>query len=384
MPVRKTMGPTGPITDETEKSKALATALANIEKAYGKGAVIKMGEKPARDVPVISTGLLSVDMVLGVGGIPKGRIIEIYGPEASGKTTIALQVVAQVQRMNGIAGYIDAEHALDPVYAKKLGVNIEELYVSQPDDGEQALDICESMVRSAAIDVVVVDSVAALVPKAEIDGDMGQSHMGLQARLMSQALRKLAGVTNKNDCTVIFINQLRDKIGGFAGPGETTSGGRALKFYASVRIDIRRIGSIKIGTAIVGSRTRIKIAKNKLAPPFKSCEMDIMYGQGISREGDILDLAIELRIVHKGGAWFSYNETRLGQGRENAKLFLTANPHICREIENKVREKNDMPRLEEIAPPEDGFNVEVEAQPLDSIVDDFSAMDFDSGADMEE
>ena len=369
--------PSGPIKDDSEKNRALQTALANIEKMHGKGAVIKMGDKPVRDVPVISTGLLSVDMILGIGGIPKGRIIEVYGPEASGKTTIALQIVAQVQKMGGIASYIDAEHALDPVYAKKLGVNIEELYVSQPDDGEQALDICESMVRSAAIDVVVIDSVAALVPKAEIDGDMGQSHMGLQARLMSQALRKLAGVTNKNDCAVIFINQLRDKIGGFAGPSETTSGGRALKFYASVRIDIRKIGLIKVGNAVTGSRTKIKIAKNKMAPPFKSCEMDIMYGQGISREGDILDLAIDLRYVHKGGAWFSYEETRLGQGRENAKAFLIANPHICREIENKIRVKYELPSLDEIAPPEDGFNVVVDELPLESVVDEAVNMEFE-------
>ena len=364
--------PVGHVGDESERAKALATALASIEKAHGKGAVIKMGEKPPRDVPVVSTGLLSVDLILGIGGIPKGRIIEVYGPESSGKTTIALQIVAQVQKAGGIGGYIDAEHALDPIYAKKLGINIDELYVSQPDNGEQALDICESMVRSGAIDIVVVDSVAALVPKAEIEGEMGQSHMGVQARLMSQALRKLAGFINKNDCAVIFINQLRDKIGGYGG-GETTSGGRALKFYASVRIDVRKADLIKVGTAVTGSRVKIKIAKNKLAPPFKTCEMDIMYGLGISREGDILDLGVEEKIVHKGGAWFSYDDTRLGQGRENAKNFLVANPHICREIENKVRANNDMPLLEEIEPPKDGIN-EVEELPLETIVEaDFSA-----------
>lgn len=338
---------------QEEKLAALDTTIGNIEKAYGKGAVMKLGEKPSMDIPAISTGLISLDLCLGIGGIPKGRIIEIYGPESSGKTTVALQIVSQVQAAGGIASFIDAEHALDPVYAKLLGVNIDELYVSQPDDGEQALEICEAMVRSGAIDIVVVDSVAALVPKSEIEGEMGQSHMGLQARLMSQALRKLTGFVNKTNCTVIFINQLRDKIGVMFGPSETTTGGRALKFYASIRIDIRKGDFIKTGTELIGTRTKIKIAKNKVAPPFKTCELDIIYGEGISRIGDILDLAVEEKIVKKGGAWFSYNDLRLGQGRENAKSYLMNNPHLTREIENLIRKNHDMPILDEIAAPEE-------------------------------
>ncbi|MDR1689798.1 MAG: recombinase RecA [Clostridiales bacterium] len=345
---KKVNAPIEGYNSQEEKLKALSTAIGNIEKAYGKGSVMKLGEKPKMDIPVISTGLLSLDINLGVGGVPKGRIVEIYGPEASGKTTLALQIVAQAQHKGGIAGYIDAEHALDPVYAKNLGVNIDELYISQPDDGEQALDICDAMVRSGAVDIIIVDSVAALVPKSEIEGEMGQSHMGVQARLMSQALRKLAGFINKYNCVVIFINQLREKIGNSYGPTETTTGGRALKFYASVRIDIRKSEYIKSGTEIVGSRTKIKVSKNKVAPPFKECIVDIMYGQGISRLGDLLDLAINNGIAAKGGAWFSYGETRLGQGRDNAKKFLLEHPEMTLEIENKVREIYQMPQITEV------------------------------------
>lgn len=327
-----------------DKQKALDSALSYIEKQFGKGAVMKLGDSTAKmNVETVPTGALSLDIALGVGGIPKGRIIEIYGPEASGKTTVALHMVAEVQKRGGIAGYIDAEHAMDPAYAKALGVDIDNLYISQPDDGEQALDIAETMVRSGAIDIVIVDSVAALVPRAEIEGEMGDSHMGLQARLMSQALRKLTAITNKSKCTVIFINQLREKIGVVFGNPETTTGGRALKFYASIRIDIRKADQIKAGTNIVGNRTKVKIAKNKVAPPFKTAEFDIIYGQGISREGDVLDLATELDIVNKSGAWFSYNETRIGQGRENTKQFLREHPDICLEIENKVREHYGLP-----------------------------------------
>ena len=334
-----------PIVSNDEKKRALETTLASIEKSYGKGAVMRLGESiKDQNVPVIPTGALSLDIALGVGGIPKGRIIEMYGPESSGKTTVALHVVAEVQKMGGIAGFVDAEHALDPVYAKKLGVNIDELYISQPDDGEQALEITEAMVRSCAIDIVIVDSVAALTPRAEIEGEMGDSHMGLQARLMSQALRKLTGVASKTNCTVIFINQLRDKIGiTFGGNNETTTGGRALKFYASVRIDIRRIETLKVGTDFVGNRTRVKIAKNKVAPPFKTGEFDIMYGEGISREGDILDLAANMDIVVKSGAWYSYNGEKLGQGKENAKLLLKEKPHLLQEIESLVRKHYNLP-----------------------------------------
>jgi recombination protein RecA len=321
-----------------DRQKALDAALSHIEKQFGKGAVMKLGDDSERmNVEVTPTGSLSLDIALGVGGIPKGRIIEIFGPESSGKTTVALHMVAEVQKSGGIAGYIDAEHAMDPVYAKALGVDIDNLYISQPDDGEQALDIAETMVRSGAIDLVIVDSVAALVPRAEIEGEMGDSHVGLQARLMSQALRKLAGIVNRSKCTVLFINQLREKIGVSFGNPETTTGGRALKFYASVRIDIRKGEPIKQGTEIIGARTKLKIAKNKVAPPFKTAEFDIMYGQGISKEADILDLAAEVDIVNKSGAWYSYKETRIGQGRENAKTFLKEHPEMCLEIENLVR-----------------------------------------------
>ncbi len=342
------------VAPDDNKNVALKTALAQIEKEFGKGSVMKLGEASAnRNIEAIPTGSLGVDLALGIGGVPKGRIIEIFGPESSGKTTLALHVVAEVQKAGGIAGYIDAEHALDPAYAEIIGVDINELYISQPDDGEQALEIAEAMVRSGAIEVIVVDSVAALVPRAEIEGEMGDSHVGLQARLMSQALRKITGIAHKTNCTIIFINQLREKIGISYGSPETTTGGRALKFYSSVRIDIRRAESIKSGTDILGSRTRIKVAKNKMAPPFKTCEFDIMYGEGISREGDILDLAVNLDIVNKSGSWYSYNEDRLGQGRENAKKFFKENPHLCREIENKVREHNELPTLPEIKAPKD-------------------------------
>ena len=327
-----------------DKGKALEAALAYIEKQFGKGAVMKLGDSSAKmSVEVIPTGSLSLDIALGVGGIPKGRIIEVYGPESSGKTTIALHMVAEVQKQGGIAGYIDAEHAMDPVYAKALGVDIDNLYISQPDDGEQALEIAETMVRSGAMDIVIVDSVAALVPRAEIQGEMGDSHMGLQARLMSQALRKLTGITNKSKCSVIFINQLREKIGLTFGNPETTTGGRALKFYASVRIDIRKADALKQGDAVVGNRTKVKIAKNKVAPPFKTAEFDIMYGQGVSKEGDILDLAVEIDVVNKSGAWYSYKETRIGQGRENAKIYLKEHPEQCREIEMEVRKYYNLP-----------------------------------------
>ena len=330
-----------------DRQKALDAALSQIEKQFGKGAVMKLGDDSAKmNVGVVPSGSLSLDIALGVGGVPKGRIIEIYGPESSGKTTVALHIVAEVQKSGGIAGYIDAEHAMDPTYAKAVGVDIDNLYISQPDDGEQALEIAETMVRSGAIDIVIVDSVAALVPRAEIEGEMGDSHMGLQARLMSQALRKLTGITNKSNCTVIFINQLREKIGVTFGNPETTTGGRALKFYSSVRIDIRKSDVLKQGTELVGNRVKVKIAKNKVAPPFKTAEFDIVYGQGISKEGDILDLAADVDIVNKSGAWYAYEETRIGQGRENAKIFLKEHPEMCREIENKVRAHYDLPTLD--------------------------------------
>jgi len=327
-----------------DRGKALETALAEIEKNFGKGAVMRLGETRTDDIPIIPTGSLGVDAALGVGGIPRGRIIEVFGPESSGKTTLALHIVAEVQKLGGIAGYIDAEHAMDPVYAKKLGVNIDDLYISQPDDGEQALDITESMVRSGAIDLVVVDSVAALVPRAEIEGVMGDSHMGLQARLMSQALRKLTAITNKTFTTIIFINQLRANIGGQGyGPAETTTGGRALKFYASVRIDIRKVATISSGDDKIGSSTKVKIAKNKVAPPFKTCLFDIMYGQGISKESELIDTGEELKLVKKSGAWFSYGDIRLGQGRENAKLYLKENPEISAELEKAIRTHYNLP-----------------------------------------
>ncbi len=321
-----------------DKQQALEAALAYIEKQYGKGAVMKLGDDTQHaNVDVIPTGCLSLDVALGVGGIPRGRIIEIYGPESSGKTTIALHLVAEVQKKGGIAGFIDAEHALDPVYAKNLGVDTANIYLSQPDDGEQALEIAETMVRSGAIDIVIVDSVAALVPRAEIQGEMGESHMGLQARLMSQALRKITAFAGKSNCTVVFINQLREKIGVTFGNPETTTGGRALKFYASVRLDIRRADSIKVNNEIVGNRTKVKVAKNKVAPPFKTTEFDIMYGQGISREGDTLDMAAALDIVNKSGAWYAYKDEKIGQGRENAKAYLKEHPDVLEEIEAQVR-----------------------------------------------
>ncbi len=322
-----------------DKIKALEAAISNIERSYGKGAIMKLGDPSAQmNVETIPTGSISLDIALGMGGVPKGRIIEIYGPESSGKTTVALHMVAEVQKRGGIAGFIDAEHALDPVYAKNIGVDIDNLYISQPDNGEQALEITETMVRSGAVDIIIVDSVAALVPKAEIDGDMGDSHVGLQARLMSQALRKLTAVISKTNCVVIFINQLREKVGVMFGNPETTTGGRALKFYSSIRLDVRRIEALKSGGEVVGNRTRIKVVKNKIAPPFKEAEFDIMFGQGISREGDILDLAVNLNIIVKSGAWFAYNDAKIGQGRENAKQYLRDNPAVMAEVEKKVRE----------------------------------------------
>ena len=325
---------------DDDKKKALDAALAQIEKQYGKGSVMKLGDSSANmNIEVIPTGSLSLDIALGLGGVPRGRIIEVFGPESSGKTTVALHIVAEIQKRGGIAGFIDAEHALDPVYAKNIGVNIDDLYISQPDCGEQALEITETMVRSGAVDVIIVDSVAALVPKAEIDGEMGDSHMGLHARLMSQALRKLTAVVSKTNCVVIFINQLREKVGVVFGNPEVTTGGRALKFYASVRMDVRRIDTLKMGGEIVGNRTRVKVVKNKVAPPFKEAEFDIMFGKGISREGDILDLAVANDIVDKSGAWYAYMGDKIGQGRENAKAFLAANPAICAEIDETIREK---------------------------------------------
>ena len=327
-----------------EKLKALDVALTQIEKAYGKGAVMKLGDSGANmNIEVVPTGSLSLDIALGLGGLPKGRIIEIYGPESSGKTTVALHAVAEVQKRGGIAGFIDAEHALDPVYARNIGVDIDNLYISQPDNGEQALEITETMVRSGAIDIVIVDSVAALVPKAEIDGDMGDSHVGLQARLMSQALRKLTAAISRSNCIVIFINQLREKVGVMFGNPETTTGGRALKFYSSVRLDVRRVESLKLAGEVIGNHTRIKVVKNKIAPPFKEAEFDIMFVKGISKEGDVLDLAVNLNIIVKAGAWFSYNDAKIGQGRENAKIYLSQHPDIMAEVENKVRAHYNLP-----------------------------------------
>ena len=321
-----------------DKEKALEIALAQIEKQFGKGAIMKLGDSSANlNISAIPTGCIDLDIALGVGGIPRGRIVEIFGPESSGKTTIALHVVAQAQKMGGTAAFIDAEHALDPVYAESLGVNVDDLYVSQPDTGEQALEITESLVRSGAIDVVVVDSVAALVPKAEIEGDMGDSHVGLQARLMSQALRKLTGAINKSNCVVIFINQLREKVGVMFGNPETTPGGKALKFYASVRLDVRRIETLKVGGEAIGSRTKVKVVKNKVAPPFRTAEFDMLYGEGISREGSVIDQAVTRKIMTKSGAWFNYGEMRIAQGRDNARQFLKDNPELCDEIENKIR-----------------------------------------------
>jgi recombination protein RecA len=338
-----------------DKIRALESAVAQIEKQYGKGSIMKLGETANNmNIETVPTGSISLDIALGLGGVPKGRIIEIYGPESSGKTTVALHMVAEVQKMGGIAGFIDAEHALDPAYAKKIGVDIDNLYISQPDNGEQALEITETMVRSGAVDIVIIDSVAALVPKAEIDGDMGDSHMGLQARLMSQALRKLTAVISKSQCIVIFINQLREKIGVMFGNPETTTGGRALKFYASIRLDVRRIESLKQAGEVTGNRTRIKVVKNKIAPPFKEAEFDIMFGKGISKEGDILDLASEVDIINKSGAWYSYNDAKIGQGRENAKQYLSENPEIFNEVYDKVREK---------------FNIQPSKRYVDAIVE---------------
>ena len=322
---------------QEEKLKALEHALSDLDKQFGKGAVMKLGERSEANVQVIPTGCLTLDAALGVGGIPRGRIVEIYGPESSGKTTVALHIVAEAQKAGGIAAFVDAEHALDPVYAKKLGVNIDELYVSQPDTGEQALEIVEALVRSGALDVIVIDSVAALVPKAEIDGEMGDSFVGLQARLMSQALRKLAGIINKTGCVAVFINQLREKVGVMYGNPETTPGGRALKFYASVRLDVRRGEQLKNGSEVVCNHTKVKVVKNKVAPPFRVAEFDIVYGEGISKEGTLLDMAVERDIIHKSGAWFSYKDQRIGQGRENTRLFLRANPEITAEIDAIIR-----------------------------------------------
>ncbi len=339
-------------TNKDERLRALDAAISQIEKQYGRGSIMKLGDNTQNmKVETVPTGSLSLDIALGQGGLPKGRVIEIYGPESSGKTTLALHCLAEVQKRGGIAGFIDAEHALDPVYAKEIGVDIDNLYISQPDSGEQALEICETMVRSGAVDIVVVDSVAALVPKAEIDGEMGDSHVGLQARLMSQALRKLTGVISKTNCIVIFINQLREKVGVMFGNPETTTGGRALKFYSSVRLDVRRVESIKQGGEVIGNHTRVKVVKNKIAPPFKQAEFDIMFGVGISKEGDILDIATNLDIVNKSGAWYAYNGEKIGQGRENAKEYLHQNPAVCQEIENLVRQHYGL----------DGENVETQS-----------------------
>jgi recombination protein RecA len=336
--------------DQKERNKALDLAVGQIEKQFGKGSIMRLGQKGGvAPIDVISTGSISIDYALGVGGMPRGRVVEIYGPESSGKTTLALQVIAQAQKAGGMAAFVDAEHALDAAYAQKLGVDLENLLVSQPDNGEQALEITEVLIRSGGVDVVVVDSVAALVPRAEIEGEMGDAQMGLQARLMSQALRKLTGVISKSKTCLIFINQLREKIGVMFGNPETTTGGRALKFYASVRVDIRRIASIKDGEAVVGGRTRVKVVKNKLAPPFREAEFDVMYGEGISREGDLLDMAVEQKVIEKSGAWFSYGGERLGQGRENVKAFLREHPEITRTVEDRVRKELGLLREPEVA-----------------------------------
>ena len=351
-----------------EKQKALEAALGQIEKHYGKGSVMKLGESGANmQVETVPTGSLSLDIALGVGGVPKGRIIEIYGPESSGKTTVALHMVAEVQKRGGIAGFIDAEHALDPVYAKNIGVDIDNLYISQPDNGEQALEITETMVRSGAVDIVIVDSVAALVPKAEIDGDMGDSHVGLQARLMSQALRKLTAVISKSNCVVIFINQLREKVGVMFGNPETTTGGRALKFYASVRIDIRRTEAIKNGSEVIGNRTRAKIVKNKCAPPFKEAFFDIMYGEGISKWGEMVDLAVQLELINKSGSWFSIGDERIGQGRDSAKQYLIDHPDVADRIEQSIRDNMWKLQGKNAKPP-----ASVAAKPVSISADDFN------------
>ncbi|MDR3644117.1 MAG: recombinase RecA [Clostridia bacterium] len=353
-----------------DKKKALDTALANIEKQFGKGAVMRLGQNIAMNVGAISTGSIGLDIALGIGGVPKGRIVEIYGPESSGKTTLALQIVAEAQHAGGDAAFIDVEHALDPIYSKALGVDVDSLLVSQPDTGEQALEICEALVRSGAIDVIVIDSVAALVPRAEIEGEMGDSHVGLQARLMSQALRKLAGAISKSNCVAVFINQLREKVGVMYGSPEVTPGGRALKFYASVRIDIRRIEQIKNGNEIIGSHTRAKVVKNKVAPPFKDAEFDILYGTGISHEGELVDLAVRLDIMQKSGSWFSYGETRLGQGRETVREMLKTNKELADEIEKKIRDnavaltslKKTVASKSGSSAPASGVNIDIEAE----------------------
>ena len=326
--------------EKNDKLKALEAALSQVEKQYGKGSIMKLGDPNASmNIETIPTGSISLDIALGLGGIPKGRIVEVYGPESSGKTTVALHMIAEVQKRGGIAAFIDAEHALDPVYARNIGVDIDNLYISQPDFGEQALEITETMVRSGAVDIIIVDSVAALVPKAEIDGEMGDSHVGLQARLMSQGLRKLTAVISKSNCIVVFINQLREKVGVMFGNPETTTGGRALKFYSSIRLDVRRIESLKAGGEVIGNRTRIKVVKNKIAPPFKEAEFDIMFGEGISKVGDILDLAANIGVVNKSGAWYAYNDEKIGQGRENAKIYLKEHPEVLEEVEALVRER---------------------------------------------
>ncbi|MCK9218043.1 MAG: recombinase RecA [Firmicutes bacterium] len=336
-----------------DKKKALELAIGQVERQFGKGSIMKLGENVKLNVDFISTGSLDLDIALGIGGVPRGRVVEVFGPESSGKTTVALHMIAEAQRNGGEAAFIDAEHALDPIYAKKIGVDIDNLIVSQPDTGEQALEICETLVRSGAIDIIVIDSVAALVPKAEIDGEMGDSHVGLQARLMSQALRKLAGAISKSKTTAVFINQLREKVGIMFGNPEVTPGGKALKFYSSVRLDVRRIDSIKQGNEIIGNRTRVKVVKNKVAPPFKQAEFDIIYGEGISKEGSILDVAVNNDIILKSGSWYSYGDTRIGQGRENARQYLKENPSITKEIENKVRESCNLKLVKEASSTED-------------------------------
>ncbi len=367
------------VDKKEDKLKALDAAISKIEKDFGKGSIMKLGASVASmNVEAIPTGCLSLDLALGVGGVPRGRVVEIYGPESSGKTTVALHMVAAVQRDGGIAGFIDAEHALDPVYAKNIGVDIDNLYISQPDNGEQALEITETMVRSGAVDIIIVDSVAALVPKAEIDGDMGDSHVGLQARLMSQALRKLTGIISRTNCIVIFINQLREKVGVMFGNPETTTGGRALKFYSSIRLEVRKIESLKQAGEFIGNRTRIKVVKNKVAPPFKEAEFDIMFGQGISREGDILDIAADLNIIQKSGAWFAYDGGKIGQGRENAKQYLREHTDVCEEVERQVREQVLSKRKDAEAPNEAG---EQEDSPMGESPEKTGASA--SGAEME-
>ena len=366
-------------TPEQEKQEALANALAQIDKRFGKGSVMKLGEQTTMAVETVPTGSLSLDVALGAGGIPKGRIVEVYGPESSGKTTLALHMVAEVQKRGGIAGFIDAEHALDPVYARNIGVDIDNLYISQPDNGEQALEICETMVRSGAVDIVVVDSVAALVPKAEIDGDMGDSHVGLHARLMSQALRKLTGVVSKTNCIVLFINQLREKVGVTFGNPETTTGGRALKFYASVRLDVRKAEALKKGTDVVGAHTKVKVVKNKIAPPFKTAEFDIMFGTGISKSSEVLDMAVEKNIIVKSGAWFSYGEPKIGQGRENAKQWLEEHPEEYAEIEARLRK--ELLNAEPDAPVLPKEAVKEPKKSKQQLEDEMMAIDNDFGTD---